>query len=115
MIKIKKKDVLLVVVTSALYNIVSVAFSFVLMNIVDSITNSNYQTFKISIIGALVIISLQIVFFAIYNVVKGKITQKQMIRIRSNMLNGIFKFDISHFHKSEVDEYVSFFITILDF
>lgn len=115
MIKIKKKDVLLVVLTSALYNIASVAFSFFLMNIVDNITNHNYQAFRSSIIWALIVISLQIIFFAIYNVVKGKTTQKQMISIRSNMLKGIFRFDISHFHKSEVDEYVSFFYNDIGF
>lgn len=79
------------------------------MNIVDSITANNYKTFKISIIWALIAISLQIIFFAIYNIVKGKITQRQMVALRTNMLKGIFKFDISYFHKSEVDEYVSFF------
>lgn len=70
--KYEKKDVLSVVIVSALYNI----FSFVLMNIVDSITANNYKTFKISIIWALIAISLQIIFFAIYNIVKGKITQR---------------------------------------
>lgn len=62
MIKIKKKDVLLVVLTSALYNIASVAFLFFLMNIVDNITNHNYQAFRSSIIWALIVISLQIIF-----------------------------------------------------
>lgn len=38
-----------------------------------------------------------------------------MISIRSNMLKGIFRFDISHFHKSEVDEYVSFFYNDIGF
>ena len=74
--KYEKKDVLSVVIVSALYNIFSVVFSFVLMNIVDSITANNYKTFKISIIWALIAISLQIIFFAIYNIVKGKITQR---------------------------------------
>ena len=115
MMKIKKRDVLLVVIISALYNAVSVAFSFFLKDIVDSVTNNNYQNFKISIIWALIIISLQIVLFAIYNVVKGKTTKKQMINIRSDLMNGIFKFDISHFHKSEVDEYVSFFYNDIGF
>ncbi len=111
----KKKDVLSVVIVSALYNIFSVVFSFVLMNIVDSITANNYKTFKISIIWALIAISLQIIFFAIYNIVKGKITQRQMVALRTNMLKGILKFDISYFHKSEVDEYVSFFYNDIGF
>lgn len=111
----KKKDVVYVVIASALYNVSSVVFSFILMDIVDSITKNNYKAFETSIIWALMTILLQIVFFATYNVVKGKITQKQMVDIRTNMLKGIFKFDISHFHKSEVDEYVSFFYNDIGF
>lgn len=111
----KKKDVVYVVIASALYNVSSVVFSFILMDIVDSITKNNYKAFETSIIWALMTILLQIVFFATYNVVKGKITQKQMVDIRTNMLKGIFKFDISPFHKSEVDEYVSFFYNDIGF
>jgi ATP-binding cassette subfamily C protein len=115
MIKIKKRDVFLVLISSGVYNISSVAFTFFLMKIVDSIISGNYQEFKSNTIFSLVVILMQIVFFAFYNMVKGQVTQKQMSDIRTNMVRGILGFDISYFHKSEVEEYVSFFYNDIGF
>jgi len=115
MIKLSGKNIFLIFITSFIYNFMVIIFSFLLMEIIDNINQYNSADFKIYSVLAVAAIVGQICFFAVYNVLKGKIAEKQMVIIKTRVLKGIFKFHISYFHKSSVDDYTSFFYNDLGY
>lgn len=115
MLKINKKSVLLILITSLFYNLSSIIISFLIMNIVDMITENNFAGFHAQIIYTIIFTMIQIILYILYNWVRGKTTKEYMLKLRKNMLSGIFRYSLSKFHKIERDEYISFFYNDLEY
>lgn len=105
----KSKLILLKIIFSAvIYNITITVFSWCFKLITDSLTLKNFELFYQYIWLAILVVMIQAISNYIYIKRKNTYIKNVMIRMKSNLLQAIFYFDVNRFQKKNISEYQSF-------
>lgn len=105
----KKWKLLVIVVFSFLYNLLSVIFAFFLMKITDAIISGKMNDFIAHTGYGFVCLILQISVYIFQSKYTNDYVAECMIFLKNNLVKGISKFTFCYYAESKVEEYQSFF------
>ncbi|MBU3110227.1 ATP-binding cassette domain-containing protein [Clostridium lacusfryxellense] len=92
----------------------TIAFSLSFKNIIDCLTQKDFNAYHRKIFISIIIVIIQIISFIIYSRLKNGYTKIVMLNLKENLYRKIFSFKIPFFYKSDLSKYISFIFNDLN-
>lgn len=109
----KKSRLVLIAILSIIYNCLSAAFAFLLMQVTDSIVSSNLELFLKTVILTTMCLACQIVLYILQTRFTRNYVAYCMTKLKDDLIHGICNFSVQFFSTSPVESYQSFFLNDL--
>lgn len=109
----KKRRLCIIGIMSVVYNSFSILFAFFLMNVTDSIIDTNIRDFFKYVIYSMVCVLIQIILYLFQTKYINNYVAYCMKNLKEDLLKGICRFSYQYFSKSPMEAYQSFFLNDL--
>ncbi len=110
---VKRSKMIVVMLLSSLYNILSVVFAFTLMWITDAVVSGSMTEFTKNAVVSVACLIVQIILYVLLTSYKNKYIALCMASLKSRLISKICDFSYSYFAKSNSETYESFFLNDL--